>query len=109
MESTYDVLYKIILDSWTAVGNREIYIYIFNCFYSRKTNLVNRFNDGSFETESCTTVGVEFSTKIIEEEGKRIKLQIWDSSSLETFNSISRVYYRGSNGIIFVYDITTLY
>lgn len=45
--------------------------------------------------------------------GRHIKLQIWDTVSQmvtqagqETFKSITRSYYRGSIGVVLVYDIT---
>jgi Ras-related protein Rab-2A len=49
---------------------------------------------------------VEFGSKIISVNDKQIKLQIWDTAGQETFKSITRSYYRGSIGVILVYDIT---
>ena len=38
--------------------------------------------------------------------GKTIKLQVWDTAGQERFRNITTSYYRGSNGIIIVYDVT---
>lgn len=39
-------------------------------------------------------------------DGKRIKLQIWDTGGQERFRTITQSYYRSANGIILCYDIT---
>jgi Ras-related protein Rab-14 len=52
------------------------------------------------------TIGVEFGTSILDIEGQRIKLQIWDTAGQERFRAITRSYYRGSAGILLVYDVT---
>ncbi|VDN32342.1 unnamed protein product [Gongylonema pulchrum] len=39
-------------------------------------------------------------------EGKRVKLQIWDTGGQERFRTITQSYYRSANGIILCYDLT---
>lgn len=52
------------------------------------------------------TIGVEFGTRIIEVDDKKIKLQIWDTAGQERFRAVTRSYYRGAAGALMVYDIT---
>lgn len=49
---------------------------------------------------------VAYKTTTILLEGKRVKLQIWDTSGQGRFCTIIRSYSRGAQGIILVYDIT---
>ena len=39
-------------------------------------------------------------------DGKKVKLQIWDSAGQERFRNITASYYRNCSAIIIVYDIT---
>jgi len=52
------------------------------------------------------TIGVEFGARMVQVQGKQIKLQIWDTAGSESFQSITRSYYRGAAGALLVYDVT---
>ncbi len=52
------------------------------------------------------TIGVEFATKSIEEDGNTIKAQIWDTAGQERYRAITSAYYRGAVGALLVYDIS---
>ena len=46
-------------------------------------------------------------TKIVElPSHKKIKISIWDTAGQERYKALSKVYYKGANAAIVVYDIT---
>jgi small GTP-binding protein len=86
----YDYLFKILLIGESTSG---------------KTQFVLRFTDDSLTANKDTTIGIDFKIKIININGKLIKLQIWDTAGQERFRSISKTYYKGAHGIILLYDV----
>lgn len=89
--NSYNLLYKIIIIGDSNVG---------------KSSLVLRYCDNKFIQNFISTIGIDFKIKTIEIDGMKIKVQIWDTAGQERFRSISKAYYRGSHGIILVYDVT---
>lgn len=63
--------------------------------------------DNEFSTTFIPTIGVDFKIKTIDYKQKRIKLQLWDTAGQERFQAITRQYYKGADGIMIVYDVTT--
>ncbi|GAA47712.1 Ras-related protein Rab-4B [Clonorchis sinensis] len=82
-----------------------------------KTCLLRWFLAGNFKEESLHTIGVEFGTKVVQVDGKPVKLQIWDTAGIvlssiilfaigqERFQCVTRSYYRGAAGALVVYDV----
>lgn len=71
-----------------------------------KSCLLLQFTDKRFQPVHDLTIGVEFGARLVNVDGKQIKLQIWDTAGQESFRSITRSYYRGAAGALLVYDIT---
>ncbi|XP_036339926.1 ras-related protein Rab-43 isoform X1 [Rhagoletis pomonella] len=90
-EESFDFLFKVVLIGDCGTG---------------KTCIVERFKTGNFVERHGNTIGVDFSMKTINIEGKATKLQIWDTAGQERFRTITQSYYRSANGVIIVYDIT---
>ncbi|KAJ4791616.1 Ras-related small GTP-binding family protein [Rhynchospora pubera] len=60
------------------------------------------FADDSYLESYISTIKIH----TVEQDGKTIKLQIWDTAGRERFRTITGSYYRGAHGIIIVYDVT---
>ena len=71
-----------------------------------KTSILLKYLDNFFPTEHIATIGVEFRTKTLIKEKFKINLNIWDTAGQERFKSITKSFFSGANGVVFVYDIT---
>ncbi|KAL7635364.1 UNVERIFIED_CONTAM: hypothetical protein RMT77_014431 [Armadillidium vulgare] len=71
-----------------------------------KSSLLLRFADNTFTGNYITTIGVDFKIRTLEVDGEKVKLQIWDTAGQERFRTITSTYYRGTHGVIVVYDVT---
>lgn len=50
---------------------------------------------------------MDFQTKALRTEDKKIvSLQLWDTAGQERYQSVTRAYYRGAQGVILMYDIS---
>uniref|UniRef100_A0A6M2DHT5 Putative rab subfamily protein of small gtpase n=1 Tax=Xenopsylla cheopis TaxID=163159 RepID=A0A6M2DHT5_XENCH len=83
----YDYLLKVLLVGDSDVGKQEI---------------LSGLEDGSVESP----FGTAYKTTTILLDGKRVKLQLWDTSGQGRFCTIIRSYSRGAQGVLLVYDIT---
>ena len=59
-----------------------------------------------FNSINCVYLLTAYKTTTILLDGKRVKLQLWDTSGQGRFCTIIRSYSRGAQGIMLVYDIT---
>lgn len=87
----YDHLFKIVFIGDVRVG---------------KSNLLSQITYDRFNTEYKSTIGVEFATRILNIDGKRLKAQMWDVAGGERYRAITFAYYRNVAGTILVYDIS---
>ena len=72
-----------------------------------KSALIMRFSEERFESNFVPTLGIDFKIKMVTLDEKKIKLQIWDTAGQERFRTITTAYYRGAQGILLCYDITS--
>lgn len=91
MAREYDHLFKLLIIGDSGVG---------------KSSLLIRFSDNIFSGSYITTIGVDFKIRTVVINGERVKLQIWDTAGQERFRTITNTYYRGTHGVIVVYDVT---
>mmetsp|Transcript_31020 Transcript_31020/g.70963 ORF Transcript_31020/g.70963 Transcript_31020/m.70963 type:complete len:204 (+) Transcript_31020:52-663(+) len=87
----YQDLFKVLLIGDSAVG---------------KSSILLRFADDTYHAAYTSTIGVDFKIRTVNQDSRVIKLQLWDTAGQERFRTITQSYYRGSHGIIVVYDVT---
>lgn len=57
-----------------------------------KSSLLTRFTSDTFEPLQ-STIGVDFVSKAIHVDGRRVKMTIWDTAGQERFRTLTSAYY----------------
>lgn len=91
----YDYTLKFLLVGDSDVGKEEIMNGL------EEENPVAD-DDSSF----CESPAVSHKWTVILLDGRRVRIQLWDTSGQGRFSTIIRSYSRGAQGILLVYDIT---
>lgn len=92
MSEKKEGFYKILLLGDSSVG---------------KSCILMRYTDNTFQEVFLSTIGIDFKFKDVElDNGKKVKIQIWDTAGQDRFHSMTRTYFKGAQGIILVYDVT---
>ena len=71
-----------------------------------KTCIVKRLVKNEYDESGKSTVGANYSKYEIYLDNKKIILDIWDTAGQEKFRSMGRHFYKNSNIVVIVYDIT---
>ena len=71
-----------------------------------KTSLIEQLINRKFSQEVPSTIGGGNFIKRIKKKKKKCQLSIWDTAGQERFRSLSKIYLKNSNIVIYVYDIT---
>ena len=71
-----------------------------------KTCILRRFAHDKFTSNYISTVGIDFFTKDVILDDKKIHIKIWDTAGQERYRSLTQGFFRKAEGIIIVYDIT---
>lgn len=87
----FDLMFKVLLIGDSGTG---------------KSNLLLRYADDFYKADIGSTIGVDFKVKTRTIDGKVAKMTLWDTAGQERFRTITSSYYRGSHGIVVVYDVT---
>lgn len=94
-----DYVFKFVIIGDSGVGKScVIHHFIHNKCKQNTYILVKK--------ETTQTVGVDFSSKVINISNKEVKLQLWDTAGQEKYRAMAKSYYRGAIGVIILYDIT---
>lgn len=71
-----------------------------------KTSVISNILDKKFNSDSFPTMTANCETKIVNINDRVIKVFLWDTSGEENFHSITKMFYRISDIVILIYDIT---
>ena len=71
-----------------------------------KTNLINTSVGMQFSDKLKPTISPSYNVKIFEIEGKKYRLNLWDTAGQEKYVKVTKLFFKGSGIIILVYDIT---
>jgi len=72
-----------------------------------KTSLVMRFDDKGFLNKYATTIGVDYSDRLVEVDGDEYKLQVWDTAGQERFRALTSSFFKRADGFCLCYDISS--
>ena len=90
-EEKIDFNFKILLLGNSNVGKTSIFVSYF---------------EREFQDVMLSTIGYDNEYKIVEKDGKKIQLQIFDTAGQERFRALAKNLYKGADGILIVYDIS---
>ena len=71
-----------------------------------KTNLINITCGQDFNRNEKSTVANSFMTRKINYNGKDYTIELWDTAGQEKYYHITKIFFKGSNIVIFVFDVT---
>lgn len=91
MDTEVDYVFKIVAVGLGGVG---------------KTSLIRRFATGKFDDNYMMTLGVDFTTKFLTVQQKKVKIVCADTSGQPYYGSVRPQYYEGANAAIIIFDLT---
>ena len=99
LEEGEGITYKIMIIGDSSVG---------------KTCLFKKLTTGKYSDKNISTIGIDRKTLSLkikinengEEVDKNYVIQLWDTAGQERFRSITKGYYKDSQGLLLIYDIT---
>ena len=71
-----------------------------------KSCVIIRYVDDKFNEKTKATIAIDFKTKFIQKGNEIIKLSIFDTAGEEQYKYLIKNYYRGTDGVLLIFDIT---
>ena len=71
-----------------------------------KTSLFSKFLYNTFSDKYLTTIGVKVDRKVLEINGRKLTLILWDVAGEVAQDKVPKTYFLGASGIIYVFDLT---
>ena len=73
---------------------------------SGTSSICRRFSENKFIIKRTSRIGIDFVRKVIHYKENQFTIQLWEQAHNERFNTISRMYYKYSNGFLLVFTPT---
>ena len=87
--------------------NKKLKIVVLGKERVGKSNLLSQFIAQNFEQTYFATHGAAYMTKEVTfDNGIKVKFEFWDTSGVEKYRPLSKVFVHNANAIILVYDNT---
>ncbi|XP_054985494.1 ras-related protein Rab-19-like [Sorex araneus] len=91
LDDNFDFQFKVIIIGDSGVG---------------KTCVLQHFATGVYSAAQQSTISVDFILRSLDIDGKKVKMQLWDTAGQESYGAITRSYYRRVDAAIIAYDVT---
>lgn len=69
-----------------------------------KSCLNQRFFNNQFPADQVSTIGIDFTIKLLQINGQNIKVNSYDTSGCERYHKVTNAYCRDAHGVVVVYD-----
>jgi len=74
--------------------------------YVGKTTIANVLSGGGYVSDYKMTVGVDIFIRYLYTATGTLKVQLWDLAGQKRFSFLRKIFYKGSHGAMFVFDLT---
>ena len=72
-----------------------------------KTSILTRFSQNKFSLGYLSTIGVDYFSKEVIINERKIYVKIWDTAGHERFRTLTQSFFKKGQGLIIVYDVSS--
>lgn len=105
IQVTFELLFNLI-HKMNSRNRRMLKIALLGDAGVGKSSILKQYAEHEFSMQYKATIGTDFTSKQLDIDGEIITLQIWDTAGQERFQSLGPSFYRGTDILIIVYDVT---
>jgi len=71
-----------------------------------KTSILVQYTENKFNDNTISTAGIDYYIKTENLNGTPVQIKIWDTAGQERYQSQTNSFFKNSEGVILVYDVT---
>ncbi len=91
----------------SGIGQYKFKVTLFGPGGVGKTSLLLRYIKDYFREGLKKTIGSTFLIKDVDIDGKSVRLLLWDIGGQPQFHKLRTIYFKGSNGALGVFDLSS--